>query len=199
MAEVRAATEADIPAVAEVLVRAFHDDPIMNHLFRKDTPKKAGRFFTSDAKRALAKGEVHTTGGGSPLGGAIWFGPGHWKLGGLELLKEAPMLLRLGSDIPRSLSFLSAVEKVHPKEPHWYLAVLGTDPDHQGKGIGGALLSPVLQKCDEEGLPAYLESSKERNIPFYNRYGFEVTGEVKVKDSPTAWQMWREPRPPESG
>src|SRR3954454_12904620 len=181
MAEARVATDADVPAIADVLVRAFHDDPIMGYLFQKDTPTKARRFFASDGKRALANGEVHTTTGDAPSGAAIWFSPGHWKLGGMELLKQLPLLVRLGSDLPRSMTFLNAVEKAHPKEPHWYLAVLGTDPDQQGKGIGSTLLAPVLQRCDEEGIPAYLESSKERNIPFYNRHGFEVTGEVKVK------------------
>ena len=63
------------------------------------------------------------------------------------------------------------IEKAHPKEPHWYLGVLGTDPDHQGKGIGAALLAPVLERCDREGMPAYLESSKESNIPYYERFG----------------------------
>jgi GNAT superfamily N-acetyltransferase len=76
--------------------------------------------------------------------------------------------------------------------------VLGTDTAHQGKGIGSSLLAPILATCDEEGLPAYLESSKESNIPFYNRHGFEVSGEVKAKDGPTLWPMYREPRPPQS-
>jgi len=60
------------------------------------------------------------------------------------------------------------------------------------------LLQPILSKCDEEGIPAYLESSKESNIAFYNRHGFEVTGEVKAKNGPTLWPMWREPQPPDA-
>ncbi len=63
---------------------------------------------------------------------------------------------------------------MHPHEPHWYLATLGTAVEQQGKGVGGALLRPVLEHCDAEGLPCYLESSKERNVPFYRRHGFEV-------------------------
>ena len=90
------------------------------------------------------------------------------------------------------------MEKAHPEEPHWYLAVLGTAPEHQGKGVGSALISPILQKCDAEGVPAYLESSKESNIPFYQRHGFEVTGEIKVKNGPTLWPMWRDPQPPDA-
>jgi GNAT superfamily N-acetyltransferase len=69
--------------------------------------------------------------------------------------------------------------------------VLGTDPRYQGKGIGSALLAPVLEQCDAEGLPAYLESTKERNVPFYARHGFEVTESFRVGGGPTVWGMWR--------
>jgi len=93
---------------------------------------------------------------------------------------------------------LAKVEGAHPRHrPHYYLAILGTRPDHQGKGIGSALLRPVLAKCDEEGVGAYLESSKERNIAFYARHGFEVTGEIHLPKGPTIWPMWRDPRVPD--
>ena len=95
-----------------------------------------------------------------------------------------------------SLQIERAVESQHPRDPHWYLAVLGTDPSEQGKGIGGALMRPVLAHCDTAGLPCYLESSKERNVPFYRRHGFKVVHEVKLPDNgPSIWTMWREPRP----
>jgi GNAT superfamily N-acetyltransferase len=95
-----------------------------------------------------------------------------------------------------SLRAIAEVERVHPKEPHWYLAVLGTEPAWQGKGVGSALLAPVLQRCDREGRPAYLESSKESNLAFYARHGFEVTGTIDLLGGgPRVWPMWREPRP----
>ena len=79
-----------------------------------------------------------------------------------------------------TLQLLNLINSMHPSEPHWYLATLGTDPDFQGKGIGSSLLRPVLDHCDAEGWPAYLESSKERNIPFYFRHGFTVVREVPL-------------------
>ncbi|MGH2912475.1 MAG: GNAT family N-acetyltransferase, partial [Solirubrobacteraceae bacterium] len=76
-----------------------------------------------------------------------------------------------------------------------YLAVLGTEPDMQGQGLGSAVLEPVLRQCDNDGVAAYLESSKERNIAFYARHGFRVTGEIRLPRGPTMWPMWRDPRP----
>ncbi|MEY2451046.1 MAG: hypothetical protein QOD92_620 [Acidimicrobiaceae bacterium] len=198
MTEVKVGTAPDIEGITAALVKAFDDDPVMNHIFRKGRAKKARVFFTSDSKRSLTKGALYTTAGGPPQGGAIWMAPGEWKIGGLELLGQLPMLFHLGADTPRALSLLTQVEKLHPQEPpHWYLGVLGTAPEHQGKGVGSALIRPILEKCDEEGLPAYLESSKESNIPFYQRHGFKVTREINVKNGPTVWPMWRDPQPPE--
>jgi GNAT superfamily N-acetyltransferase len=191
----------DVDAIADVLVRAFADDPLMMYLFRTDEGrrKKSRVFFVSDAKRAIAKakGRVDTNDEGEAKGGAIWFAPGQWRTGGLELLGQIPMLIHMGWESPRALGVLSRVEKLHPTQPHWYLGVLGTDPEHQGKGVGSALLAPVLTQCDEEGTPAYLESSKERNVLFYERHGFKVTSELRLKDGPTLWPMWRDPKPPD--
>ena len=61
-----------------------------------------------------------------------------------------------------------------------------------------AVLSPSVARCDAAGEPAYLESSKERNVPFYERHGFKVTREVTISGGgPTLWLMWRDPRPEE--
>eukprot|EP01041_Mallomonas_annulata_P030478 gene30478-52615_t len=59
----------------------------------------------------------------------------------------------------------------HPEEPHWYLSMIGVDPSHHGQGLGSALLKAGLQRCDADGLPAYLESSNPKNVPLYERFG----------------------------
>lgn len=199
MTEVTHGRADDLASIAEALVSAFHDDPVMLYLFDKpgSRERKQRALFVSEAKRALKKGAVHTTPDGPAKGAAIWMAPGQWKMGGLELLGQVPLLFQLGSCTPRALNLLSQMEKVHPKEPHWYLAILGTATEHQGKGVGSAMLKPVLDTCDAEGIPAYLESSKESNIAFYKRHGFEVTDEVTAKNGPTMWPMWREPQPPD--
>jgi len=200
MTGVRDATDADKAAIATALTSSFHDDPVMLYMVPKEAsrPKKMRALFRSETSRSLKVGAVTVTDDGPAKGAAIWSAPGKWKLGGLELLGQLPMLFHLGLDTPRSLAMLGQIEKLHPTEPHWYLNILGTATEHQGKGVGTALITPILTKCDEEGIPAYLESSKESNIAFYNRHGFEVTGEIHVKNGPSLWPMWRDPQPPES-
>ena len=73
--------------------------------------------------------------------------------------------------------------------------MLGTEPASQGQGLGSAVLGPVLEQCDADGVGAYLESSKERNIDFYARHGFRVTDELRLLRGPRMWGMWRDPRP----
>jgi GNAT superfamily N-acetyltransferase len=102
---------------------------------------------------------------------------------------------RDGSSLPRLLRALSTVERNHPREPHYYLPFVGVEPESQGKGIGNALLRPILDRCDREGMPAYLEASTPRNRACYLRQGFEVTEEFRYpKGGPPSWRMWRNPR-----
>jgi GNAT superfamily N-acetyltransferase len=83
---------------------------------------------------------------------------------------------------------------LHPTEPHWYLPFIGVDPAHQNRGHGAALMRPALERCDRDDLPAYLESSDRRNIPFYERLGFEVMGKIQSGSSPEVTPMMRRPR-----
>lgn len=99
------------------------------------------------------------------------------------------------ADIAERFRALGAVmEAAHPTEPHWYLGVVATVPEEQGRGLGARILRPVLDLCDRDGLPAYLESSNARNLPFYFRHGFVQTGEIVVPDGPTLFPMWRQPQ-----
>ncbi len=196
MPEVRAATAEDLPAVGRALARAFTDDPVFRHLVPSDDRwgRHAARYFQADTANRLRLGATYTT--ASVQGAALWAPPGRWRPTVASVAREAPAALRLfGPRTVRGLRVLAQVEKAHPREPeHWYLAVLGTDPDQQGKGVGSALLAPVLDRCDAEGVPAYLESSKEANIAFYARHGFDLRDPIVIPDGPTIHPMWREPR-----
>jgi ribosomal protein S18 acetylase RimI-like enzyme len=91
------------------------------------------------------------------------------------------------------MAIIEEMGRYHPKEPHGYLPFIGVDPAQQGKGLGAALLKPVLSKCDEASLPAYLESTNPKNRTLYERYGFRVIGEIKVGDCPPIVPMLRHP------
>lgn len=105
----------------------------------------------------------------------------------IELL-DAPDLVG-----PR-LELFGGIVEVHPDDEHWYLPAVGTRPEHQGRGLGATILAPVLDRCDDDGLGAYLESSNPRNVPFYARLGFEVVGTLDLPDHSTHLTfMWREP------
>jgi len=197
---VEVATAADRVRLSQVLGRAFWDDPVWQWLFPDPSsrPRRLELTFRAYLRDALSVGTVLTT--PPRQGAALWKPPGKWKLSNLSLLKAGPELLRaFGTRVFASLEIERAVEAHHPRDPHWYLAVIGTDPAAQGKGVGGALIRQITDRCDRAGLPAYLESSKDVNVPYYERFGFRVTGETQLgSDGPTIWFMWRDPQVPGS-
>jgi ribosomal protein S18 acetylase RimI-like enzyme len=193
--EVRTARGDEIPQLAAMLARAFHDDPVTAWFLRDDErrPKYAARFFAWQLHRLLGQEQVHTS--DELSGAAVWALPGRWRESTWQALRLFVSLLpALGTHIPVAARGIERVEKRHPEDPHLYLAVLGTDPAAQGQGVGSALLRPGLDLCDREGLPAYLESSKESNLAFYARFGFRVTEEIPMPgEGPKVWLMWRGP------
>lgn len=189
-------TKADISELSEVLVRAFETDPILRWTFPGERSRRfwGRRFFEFELRRFISQDVSWTI--GDRAGAALWALPGRWSerpadvvraffASGIGVLPRAPRVLR----------GLSQVEHSHPDgPPHLYLAVLGVEPGRQGLGLGSRLLAPGLELCDREGLPAYLETGKERNVAFYNRHGFVVRDELTLPKGPPIWFMWRDPR-----
>jgi GNAT superfamily N-acetyltransferase len=198
MSDVRLAHPGDLDAVADSLGRAFAEDPVWTFVVPGIPPEvraeRLRRFFRTEARQRARLASVWTTPQGEAA--AIWAPPGRWRPSFTDGLVLAASMLRAGRlHAAARLPVLTRIEKAHPRQPHWYLEALGTDPPHQGTGLGTALLAPVLERCDTEGRPAYLESSKEANVPFYERFGFVVTGELALpRGGPTLYPMWREPR-----
>ena len=122
---------------------------------------------------------------------------GSWLLSEEQMATMAgPFAEAAGERVDRALGAFIEIAEVHPSEPHWYLGCLGTHPDWQRRGIASAVLAPVLGHCDADGLPAYLETQRESNVPFYRRHGFEVVGTKQLSNGgPNMWLMWRDVRP----
>jgi ribosomal protein S18 acetylase RimI-like enzyme len=194
---VRKATADQWPELAGVLARAFEDDPVYRWIVPDDSRRVplAERGFGLYLRRFWPDQDLcYTT--DSVAGAAVWNPPGQWKLGLGQQIRLAPAMVTIYLDrLPRLLKFIARIESGHPDEPHYYLPFLGVDPTWQGRGIGGALLRPVLDRCDRERMPAYLEASSPRNRALYERNGFEVTEELRLgRGSPPVWRMWRNAR-----
>ena len=179
-------TDITIPAAAsDVLAQAFHDDPVFRWWIPDDDARRdiLPPFFD-----LVTEGcdEVHANEGSV----AVWNRPGAEDD---EDAVEAIAAIA-GAYAERLFTIFELQAEHHPAEPHWYLFFLATRPGLRSRGLGSALMRPVLETCDAEGVPAYLEATSERSMALYRRHGFEVTGEIRLPDGPSLWPMWREAR-----
>lgn len=194
---VRKATPNETPALARTLAHAFYDDPVFKYLWPDDSRRRATieRGFHLFLRRLwLPHDETYVS--ADTAGVCVWEPPGTWKIGTGTQLVLLPALARIyGRSLARTLRALTVLEKDHPTDPHYYLPFIGVVPDRQGRGIGTALMRPILQRCDADRVPAYLEATTRRNRALYERHGFEVTHEFRLgPDAPPIWRMWRTPR-----
>jgi GNAT superfamily N-acetyltransferase len=198
---VRAARRDEAALLGEVLADAFAEDPVFAWLI---PPQVRGRdhrlrtFFTSMSRGYLRRGKpCYLTADASAV--ALWAGPGAWAMPLSQMILEAaPSGLAFRGRLLRALRTQLQVERLHAGQstPHWYLGYLGTRSGRQGQGLGTRMLREVLTGLDADRVPAYLESSNERNLPLYERNGFRVTGELQaLGHGPTIWRMWRDPQP----
>ncbi|MET0698561.1 MAG: GNAT family N-acetyltransferase [Mycobacterium sp.] len=198
--DVRAGQRSDVRALSLVLGRAFFDDPVTTWMLPDAAARNAKlhRLFGAMTRyHYLPGGGVEVAIGGGSIGAAaLWSPPGRWQTTRSEELRALPRLLwTFGRQVARGAQLDALMKKVHPEEPHWYLAIIGSDPTVRGAGYGHALMRSRLDRVDAEHAPAYLESSNADNVPYYSRFGFEVTGEIVLPDGgPTLWAMWRAPR-----
>jgi GNAT superfamily N-acetyltransferase len=193
---VRHAVAADMQAVEDTLTDAFADDPMMNWIY-PDPETRAQRrreFFAFTLGMARRFGHTYTAGNNQAA--AVWTPPD------IEVFDDAAITafinLLAEQDPARAgevAEGLLSITAHHPQDnPHFYLFLLGTSPSVQSKGFGSLLMQDMLDRCDRQGLGAYLESSNTKNVPFYERHGFKVTAEVLLGDSAVIRPMWREPR-----
>ena len=192
----RLATGADVEALAPRLAAAFQNTPGMGWTFR-DPGKRLHRLTVGFALYLreiwLPGGACHTT--DRLAGAACWLPPGNWHLPISTQLRLLPRVVaHARGDVTRLMRWQRIAEGKHPREPHWYLALLGVDPALQGRGYGPHLMRPALDRCDSDRLPAYLETDTEANVALYERHGFAVTERFELPgNGPPVWLMWREP------
>lgn len=180
------------------MARAFFDDPIYTWTF-PDQASRLDRMMRMNAAmlRPMLRVpfiELYTTPDHAGL--AMWAGPEKWDPPARAMFTAGPRIaFAMGLyALRRFLSLMDALKKAHPKQPHWYLMGIGTDPPRQGTGVGTALIAPMLDRCDRQGLGSYLETQKADNVPYYERFGYRVTSEIDPPlGAPHMWLMWRDP------
>jgi ribosomal protein S18 acetylase RimI-like enzyme len=189
---IKIATASDEAAVIDVVTLAFSADPAARWTW--PDPQQYLRHFPSFVRafggKALDHGSAYYVDGYA--GAALWLPP-HVHPDEDALIT---LLQRTASEPMRQDGFavFEQMGRYHPREPHWYLPLIGVDPSQQGKGYGSALLQHALLSCDRDNMSAYLESTNPKNIPLYKRYGFELLGTIQVGASPRIFPMLRKPR-----
>jgi ribosomal protein S18 acetylase RimI-like enzyme len=189
---VKTATASDeAPAIA-VMVLAFSADPAARWTW--PDPQQYLRHFPRFAQAiggtAFAHGSAYYV--DDYAGAALWLPP--------EVHPDEDMLITLlqrtgSAQVQKDgLAVIEQMGRHHPREPHWYLPLIGVDPSHQGKGYGSALLQHALISCDRNHTLAYLESSNPKNISLYEQHGFTLLGTIQVGTSPPLFPMLRKPQ-----
>jgi ribosomal protein S18 acetylase RimI-like enzyme len=194
---------AQVPALGRELAGAFQDDPGLAYLVRD--PKRRTQILPGlmegVVRYGLMFGEVFTT-AGEAKGAAVWLRPpkGRRSVSYMRMVRAGMLgdALRLGlGAVWRSTVMGTHIEWMEMEtvsKPHWYLWLLGVGLEWQGKGIGGALIRPIVERASSEGLPCVLETMTERNVRFYRKQGFEVAREGKCPlNGPYSWILKREP------
>lgn len=195
---VRQATNADVEGMARTLARAFYEDAVWQW-FMPDDATRVNRlehmFATFTRSVYLRHGrDCYTT--DAYNGAALWAPPWHEHMSAGDILRILPGWTKaIGwRELLRSKRGVDSLDKVHPHERHYYLPFVGVAPESQGKGLGTALMKPVLEMCDRERIPAYLEATSVDSRRCYERVGFQTRSEERVAgDGPSFFAMWREP------
>jgi GNAT superfamily N-acetyltransferase len=189
---IKSATPSNQDHIIAVLALAFGTDPGARWIY--PDPHRYLSYFPDIIRafggKAFEHGTAHYVDGF--FGAALWLPPDVKP-------QEDEMTALMQRTVSESTlsDFRSVMEQAgryRPTEPHWYLPLTGVDPAHQSNGFGSALMKHALAACDREQKLAFLESTNPRNVPFYQRHGFEVLGTVQVGSSPTSFSMLRKPR-----
>lgn len=196
MRVVRLAQPHESGQLTAALAAAFLDDPVFGWLIGGGSRRQARieRYFAIQLAHSLADGEVWTADG--LHGAALCMPPGRWRVPPRLLAANGGRFARIfRGRLPRAVGLLTAMERRHPRGAHCYFPYIGVAPEAQGRGLGSNLMRPALDRCDREGLPAYLEASSERSAALYERLGFRTAEVLRFAGSPPLMLMTRPPTP----
>lgn len=194
-ASVRKASAGDVPRIASALARAFFDDPVFRYASPDDDRRREmlPSFFSLYTEAFLRHDEIYAA--REVTGAALWAPPGKLPVSEEDAEEFGRRLEDLsGADAQRMFELGKLFDEHHPPGSYYYLQFMGVEPGSQGRGIGSALMAPVLERCDRDGLRAYLDATSARNRKLYERHGFRASGEFGPTGGPPLWPMWREPR-----
>ena len=184
-----------VRGAARAVAESFFDNEIWVWLLRRDWQRRRllPRHYRAMIRRVyMPRRAAWTT--PDAAGASLWFPPGTLSLSRRERLAETGSLLPEGlSSLGRGARWENLLAQHHPRARHWYLQTLAVAPATQRRGIGTALIAPGLERADADRVGVFLETQRESNIPYYQRFGFELTEEISLPDSPPLWLMWREP------
>lgn len=193
--QIRKAVKQDVPRLAEISALAFENDPLTNWLVedKSETLQMERQMFLAEYRISHRFDMIYTD--VDRNGVAVWKPPtAHFTLWDRMIQFESMLgTISLNRRALAKIRLFLAIENVRPKEPHYYLSLLAVVPEMHGKGLGSALMQPTLDRCDQEGIPAYLETETESNVHFYEKKGFKVQREIVTTDGASkVWTLWRE-------
>ncbi|MEE4544668.1 GNAT family N-acetyltransferase [Streptomyces sp. V4-01] len=224
---IRRAGAGDRDALARLLDEGFHHDPVSSWIFPDLEHRRSrhGVLMGAFLDSALDEGYVDMAEDGSAV--ALWMsvpagkhdeshetgvaaigvsegeggGEGEGADDGAEPDEAQSVRAAVDPGNERVEQIVRLLGAAHPADrPHEYLMLITVSSDVRSQGVGAALIGSVLERCDREGLHAYLEASSERSSHLYERLGFAFTGStIDLPDGPRMWPMWREPRPLTAG
>jgi ribosomal protein S18 acetylase RimI-like enzyme len=182
----------DSNLIGRIIEDGFAHDPICNWVFNSNNSALYPFFSMLCRDVYLREGFGYTT--TKAEGVALWVPPNKQKTSGIwTSMKSVALMARYGG--LTGLKRGGALEKAmpaKPPEPFYYLFLISTVQAHRGQGLGGMLFEPGLEKIDSESADSYIESSNEKNLSFYRRYGYEIIGEIEpTPESPHMWLLSR--------
>jgi GNAT superfamily N-acetyltransferase len=190
---VTTAEEEDKDRIIQTIVLGFAADPFVRWMVPRadDYLRAMPALVDALASQAFANGTAFCADDGKAAG--LWLGPG---VEGDEEAMTAALMPAVPPDlVAEVIAMFEEMNSYHPHdEPIWFLPLLAADPACVGQGLGGALMKHALRRCDEEQLPAYLESSNLRNVSLYERHGFEAMAQIQHGSSPVVTPMLRPAR-----